>query len=201
MKRNMLAFEAETVEDVADYKADYISTFSGIRFTPLAPDPEQLNINDIARSLSMLCRAGGHLEHFYSVAQHCIICANEAKARGYSKRVQLACLMHDGSEAYLSDITRPVKKHLPKYLAIEENLQKIVYQHYLKSPLTPAEELQVNEIDDAVLPWEFKEIMGRKDIVEESLSELKSNPNFRFRDFGEVEQEFLSLFESLSTLI
>jgi 5'-deoxynucleotidase YfbR-like HD superfamily hydrolase len=42
----------------------------------------------------------------------------EAAARGYSERVQLACLLHDASEAYLSDVTRPVKQELPKYLEV-----------------------------------------------------------------------------------
>ena len=182
-------------EEVTPGASDFITTFSGIKFFPLQPEPEKLNIRDIARSLSMLCRAGGHLEHFYSVAQHCVICANEAKARGYSRRVQLACLLHDGSEAYLSDITRPVKKHLPKYLEIEDHLQAIVYEHYLGSPLTKEEEAQVMEIDDAVLPWEFKKIMGRKDIVEVELSVLKSQPDFGFVEFTTVEQQFLELFE------
>lgn len=53
------------------------------------------------------------------MGQHCINCAREAKARGYSERVQLACLLHDASEAYLSNVTRPVKRELPKYLEIE----------------------------------------------------------------------------------
>ena len=41
------------------------------------------------------------MKHFYSVAQHSIACAEEAKARGYSARVQLGCLLHDASEACL----------------------------------------------------------------------------------------------------
>jgi 5'-deoxynucleotidase YfbR-like HD superfamily hydrolase len=50
----------------------------------------------------------------------------EAKSRGYSNRIQLACLLHDASEAYLSDVTRPVKAELPQYKEIEAPLQETI---------------------------------------------------------------------------
>ena len=93
---------------------DYISTYMGEDFTPLSPNINQIYIEDIAHALSLMCRANGHFIRFYSVAQHSINCANEAKARGLSARVQTACLLHDGSEAYLSDVPRPVKRLLPE---------------------------------------------------------------------------------------
>ena len=95
-----------------------IKTYTGIMFDPLEPNAALIRIEDIAHALAMLCRANGHFKSFYSVGQHCINCAEEAAARGYSARVQLGCLLHDGSEAYLSDVTRPVKKALSKYLEI-----------------------------------------------------------------------------------
>lgn len=51
-----------------------------------------------------------------------INCCKEAKSRGYSERVQLACLLHDASESYISDITRPVKCNLPEYDVMENKL-------------------------------------------------------------------------------
>ena len=92
-----------------------IKTYTGIMIDPLHPDADQIVITDIAHALSMLCRANGHFKSFYSVGQHSINCIQEAKARGYSRKVQLACLLHDASEAYLSDVTRPVKAELPRY--------------------------------------------------------------------------------------
>ena len=94
---------------------DCITTYSKISFAPAAPKIEQIEILDIAHALSMLVRANGHFPKFYSVGQHCIHCCEEAYARGYDRRVQLACLLHDASEAYLADITRPFKGHLIKY--------------------------------------------------------------------------------------
>ena len=93
-----------------------MGTFSGRRFDPLMMTPEDVVLEDIAHALSLLCRGGGQLKYFYSVGQHCINCMKEAKARGWSKRMQLACLIHDASEAYISDIIRPVKVHLSNYM-------------------------------------------------------------------------------------
>lgn len=108
--------------------ADYITTYSKTNFTPLEPKSEEIIITDIAHALSLMCRANGHFKEFYSVGQHCIYCCEEAIKRGYSNTVAFACLLHDASEAYLADITRPVKKNLERYLEIEEKLQDAVYE-------------------------------------------------------------------------
>ena len=100
-----------------------IMTYTKKMFDPLHPNAELIDTEDIAHALSMLCRANGHFKSFYSVAQHSINCMKEAKARGYSERIQLACLLHDASEAYLSDVTRPVKAELPRYKEIEARSQ------------------------------------------------------------------------------
>ena len=59
-----------------------IMTHSKKMFDPLHPMAELVDIEDIAHSLAMLCRANGHFKSFYSVGQHCINCAKEAKANG-----------------------------------------------------------------------------------------------------------------------
>lgn len=78
----------------------------------------------------MMTRANGHFRSF-SVGQHCIQCCHEATARNYLPQTALACLLHDGSEAYLADITRPVKKNMTMYLQIEEQLQHMIYTKFL----------------------------------------------------------------------
>lgn len=49
-----------------------ISTFTGQSFNVLTPDPLTVKIEDIAHALSLLCRANGHFNRFYSVAEHSI---------------------------------------------------------------------------------------------------------------------------------
>ncbi len=172
-----------------------IMTCSHRMFDPLRPNPELIDIEDIAHSLSMLCRANGHFRSFYSVGMHSINCAREAMARGFSRKVQLACLLHDGSEAYLSDVTRPVKEELPKYREIEEPLQELIWEKYLGEPLTQEENRLVFLIDDHILENEFPTLMGAK--LYETVPELLSKPQFVFEGFEKTEQEFLKLFQQL----
>ena len=94
----------------------HITTYTGKLFDPLIATADEIDIADIAHALHLLCRANGHFPHFYSVAQHSINCAREALARGFSERVQLGCLLHDASEAYMSDVPRPFKQFLLDYL-------------------------------------------------------------------------------------
>ena len=67
-----------------------MNTFSGKKFDPMHMNSEDVSLEDLAHALSLLCRGGGHLKYFYSVGQHSINCMKEARARGWSKRVQLA---------------------------------------------------------------------------------------------------------------
>lgn len=176
--------------------SSYIHTYSGKKFYPLDPRIEDIDINDIAHALSLMTRANGHYKYFYSVGQHSINCYREAVARGYSRDVQLACLLHDGSEAYLSDITRPVKGHLDKYKLIEKNLQDIIYKKYLNRVLNDEEKYIVKLIDDCILHFEFIELMGiRRD---EGEYEKYSDPDLRERKFKEVQDEFLDIFNSFN---
>ena len=173
-----------------------IMTRSHKMFDPLHPDAGLIDIKDIAHALSMLCRANGHFKSFYSVGQHCINCAKEARARGYSKLVQLACLLHDASEAYLSDVTRPVKAELPRYLEIEQPLQDCIWAKFLKQPLSPEEHNQVFEIDDAILAHEFIQLMDAKII--DPTPAIFSEPEYAFTGFAHCQQEFLALFQELT---
>lgn len=172
-----------------------IMTNSHIMIDPLQPDPELIQITDIAHALSMLCRANGHFREFHSVGQHCINCAREAMARGYSRKVVLACLLHDASEAYLSDVTRPVKQEIPRYKQIEEPLQAMIWEKFLGQPLTAEEERLVFLVDDEILENEFPALMGAK--LKETVPELQSVPQFAFTGFEACRMEFLQLFEQL----
>ena len=175
--------------------AEHISTFSGVHFAPLAPHREDILVVDIAHALSLMTRANGHFPEFYSVAQHCLDCAAEARAEGLTEREQLACLLHDASEAYLSDITRPVKASLPEYRAIEKRLQDMIYEKYLPGGLTDEETQTVRRIDDACLYYEFLHFKGERLFAEQP--ELARMPEYEIRPFREVEEAFLRRFKEL----
>lgn len=169
-----------------------IMTYTKKMFDPLRPIVELIDIEDIAHALSMLCRANGHFKSFYSVAQHSINCMKEAKARGYSRRVQLACLLHDASEAYLSDVTRPVKQELPRYKEIEEPLQEMIWNKWLETALTEEEKEQVFAVDDAILAHEFLNLMDAR--IFDPTPQICAKPEYTFTGFEQCQREFLMLF-------
>jgi hypothetical protein len=124
---------------------------------------------------------------------------NEAHARGYSARVQLGCLLHDASEAYLSDITRPVKPLLKEYLSIEASLQNKIFDKWIFPCLSEEERKQVFEIDDSILYHEFLCMMQMRISDDEPM--LVSHPDFAFTDFKQVENAFITSFEALKNQI
>ena len=176
--------------------SEHITTANKIHFLPLEPKKEDILIEDIAHALSLMTRANGHFPEFYSVGQHCIGCSKEALARGYGDEVALMCLLHDASEAYISDITRPVKKEMKEYIVIERRLQNAIYERFLGRLPYEEEQKQIGSVDDSMLYYEFYHYMGEK-ILPEGL-QLYTEPDFYERPFKEVEQEFLSQYRKLA---
>ena len=169
----------------------YITTVTGIHFYPLNPNPKDIDIEDIAHALSLICRANGHFRHFHSVAQHCIACAEEAIERGYSPEVILGCLLHDASEAYLCDVTRPVKKHIPQYLQAEEKLQEVIWKRFIGRELTDAEKKLIFEIDDDILSMEFHLLMPED--LNEDYRKLQGSYTCEYQDPQEVKSRFIQM--------
>lgn len=174
---------------------DFIYTYSKIKFYPINPRVEDIDVYDIAHALSLMTRANGHCKYFYSVAQHSINCYREAVARNYSKRIQLGCLLHDASEVYLSDIIRAVKKNLNEYKIIEKNLQDTIYKKFIEEDLTQEELEKICEIDDCLLYYEFIDLMDIK--LKDHEPEKFFDFDLRKRDFEEVEKEFISIMKQL----
>lgn len=137
----------------------YITTVTGKHFNPMKPVDRDIDIFDIAHALALICRGNGHIKTFYSVAQHSIACAEEALAREYTPVVVMGCLLHDASEAYLSDVTRPVKKDLPQYLQAEDTLQNAIWRRFIGRDLIADEKEKIFEIDDLMLSMEFHQLM------------------------------------------
>lgn len=122
---------------------DWIQTFTGQKFYPLDPREDEIDILDIAHSLSMQCRFAGHCSEFYSIAEHCCHLYD-----WIDDDLKFEALLHDASEAYLVDIPRPVKNYLPDYKAYELALEKVIARKYgLNFPFHP----KVKEGDNRIL--------------------------------------------------
>ena len=176
----------------------YITTYTGKKIDPLAPDVALFDVRDYAHALSLTCRGNGHVKRFLSVGQHCVWCAKEAAARGYSKRVVLACLLHDASEAYMSDVPRPLKEVLPAYIEAEDKLIDFVYTKFLGGLLNEEEQKLVKEVDDDLLYFDLRELLGFTDLGEEP--KINISLDYTVRPFEEVEQEYLDLYEQWKIL-
>jgi len=131
----------------------YLQTVSGKWVNPLDPDPEQFDIEDIARALGNLCRFGGHCRTFYSVAQHSVIVSQLVEERGGDAEDVFAALMHDAAEAYLGDMPHPLKHRSALGAAFKEaerELEAAIEAHFAIKADVP----EVKRADRALLATE-----------------------------------------------
>lgn len=173
----------------------YITTYTGLHISPADPSQDLICIEDIAHALSLLCRGNGHVKTFWSVAQHCIACAKEAAARGLSDRIVLACLLHDASECYMSDVPRPIKQTMPAYREQEDRLLSAIYEKFLGLDLTEAEAAVVKEIDDTMLQYDMEKLLGEKQTGK--LPEIHIELSYEVRPFADIEEEYLNVYKNL----
>lgn len=88
-----------------------------------------VDLDDIAHHLAKIQRFNGGtpLDVSYTVGEHSINLVQYAKNDiGISKLGLKMLLLHDASEAYLSDIVSPAKKHMPDYVELEKMVQHVI---------------------------------------------------------------------------
>lgn len=129
-----------------------IKTFTGKLVDPLDLQPNDICIEDIARSLSQQCRWTGHCKHHYSVAQHSYYCSLIGGFESiYDTNTMKWCLMHDASEAYIGDIARPMKALCKPLVSAEYEIQARIGKEFGLAWPMPA---IVDKVDDMMLVTE-----------------------------------------------
>ena len=183
----------------------YIQVASGNLIDIRNLKPEDININDIATSLSNTCMAGGHVKKYYSNAQHSIMVSYQVQHmqsldKGDLLREQLRGLLHDAAEIYTMDIRTPMKRmpEIQGLMALEKRIEAVIAERFgLGTLCSPA----VKEADQYVRAQEMRDFMAAP------LYELPENDiRVTQRPFGfnikalepkQAREEFLKRFRFL----
>ena len=166
----------------------WIRTYSGRKFDVFNPKQKDINIEDIAHSLSLICRFTGHTEELYSVGQHSLfvmeLCPDEYKLEG---------LTHDFPEAYVTDLATPIKKQLPDYKLVEDNIHVAIAKKFqLEFPMPKI----IKDIDIEVFNMEWAYLMERNKKVKSGKFRMERS-DFRILPPKEVEKRIVENFNKL----
>lgn len=142
---------------------NYQRTYTGIAFYPLDPRPEDISLVDVAHHLSLLCRFVGGIRSHYSVAQHSVLCALWLSVTDPTHA--LWGLLHDASEAYTNDITRPLKhtSRLDEFRLIESEIMAAVTSRF-GLPATEPEAVKTTDMRLAISEAAALRVTQRHDI-------------------------------------
>lgn len=132
----------------------WIITVTGKRFDFLDPKPETICPVDIAHALSHVARFNGHTRQLYSVAEHSV-----RVAAILPPPLRLYGLLHDATEAYVQDITSPLKALLPEYRTIEARVWAAIVTRFNLEEQTPPE---IKHADSVLLATELRDLMPQQ---------------------------------------
>jgi len=173
----------------------WCQTFTGKRFDYARTMPDMVDIEDIARALSMQCRFNGHVSEFYSVAQHSVHVA--AHLGHLPPKGRLQGLLHDATEAYIGDVVRPLKRLMPIYAIIEERVWLAVCEHF---DITEVMHPDVLKADEQMLIREAMDLLPVDILAEwdenEGPSELVAS--ITPLDPGRAERLFMMSYRALA---
>lgn len=138
----------------------YIVTASGRKFYLGRPDRSMVYLYDIATHLAKLCRfTGASVEH-YSVAQHSVYVSRMCAHLPLQHRRW--ALLHDAAEAYIGDVSNPLKSILPCYRTVEARVEFAIEQAFdFHGPRPP----DIKAADWSVFAAEYRDLMPPTDAV------------------------------------
>ena len=132
----------------------FMQTFTARTIDLKNPDPDQIDIMDIAHGLSHVCRFAGQAKFFYSVAQHSVHVAEMCLDQH-----ALVGLLHDATEAYLGDVPSPVKHLCPDYKRLEKKLWGAIAEKFDLPKTIPK---AVKDVDLRMLATERPKVFDKR---------------------------------------
>lgn len=119
----------------------------------------QIHIDDIAHALAQINRYTGHTTRPYSVAEHSLLVCEIAAHHGCSAVVQLGALMHDAHEAYIGDMSSPVKWAVgPSWSAFEQGFARLVRRQFGLQAVFASEGGRIKHFDLVALATERRDL-------------------------------------------
>lgn len=189
----------------------------GMYFWPLEPrhPGNDYSIETIAHGLCGKSRWSGFTkrnDRKFSVAQHSVHVADIVNLNrkklvpggqwGLRPSPALCGLLHDGSEAWIDDIVRPVKYKLTGYTEVEKSLQMEIYARH-NCPIDGIITEAVRRVDNMMIFLERDELMG-KPVVPYSnefdhprITIHDVVPDFRIWSPEEAYERFIDKFEEI----
>ncbi len=128
-----------------------ILMYNGNYFDFRDPDAAVYDINVIAHALGNCSRFCGHTKDFYSVAQHSVLVSTIVP-----KQYAMQGLLHDAPEAFIHDMTKPLKNILPDYQDLEKRVERAVFAHF---DLPPVLHSSIKVADRILLATERRDLM------------------------------------------
>lgn len=170
-------------------KGPTIRLLSGHYLDLTRPQEARFTIHDVAHALAHLCRFTGHTRKFYSVAEHSVLASMIVP-----KEDALAALMHDAAEAFVGDVSKPLKAILPGYEEIEDRVAATIAERFgLPFPFPPS----VKAADLAMLQAEREWALGcREDWP--GLEGIEPGPPPEFWQPHIARRRFLHRFRELT---
>jgi hypothetical protein len=142
-----------------------MQTYTGKLVNVMDPDPETIDIFDIAHHLALMTRFNGACRVGYSIAQHSVLCAGRAGdyhfPRPRETKLALALLMHDAAEAYVGDIIRTIKHEVPDFAVFENKVMDAINERFDLPRVAeiPFFKVAVKEVDNRMLVTEKLQLM------------------------------------------
>ncbi len=167
-----------------------ITLASGRVFDFLDPHGSDFDIEDVAHGLAHVCRYAGQCRDFYSVAEHSLLVSDVVD------EYRFEALLHDAAEAFIGDVTRPLKQLLPEYKRIEAMVEDAVAKRFA---LDHGYRGVVKAADLSVLAAEQAQVMAPgTDAWAKEADIVPAAVVVRFLAPRDAKREFLDRFHALS---
>ena len=184
---------------------DFILTLSGKRISlQNGITPDQIDLNDIAHSLSIQTRFVGHTVHPYSIAQHSVNCAVAAYwfHNVEDPAMILSILLHDSAEAYIGDVARPTKYTFCQDLRkFESQLEEVIYNHFDLPYNDPAFRSLLHEVDTKMCATESACLCHERMPTDYPIyTDPDARLSFEYLRWDGVKDQFLDMFHNLTDM-